>query len=91
MAMLYLQVPVRMLSFVLLSTPVVAAVMEMIAVSESNSYQQMAFSKNSLIYQATVSLPSFLFILPLLSYMGSLDRYMQKNYPNTYKAVMIEN
>ena len=91
MAMLYLQTPVKILSFVLLSTPLVATAMELLAFYSSNSYQQVAYSKNALVYQATVSLPSFFFILPLLSYIWGLDRYMKKMYPGTYKVLMVEN
>ena len=89
--MLYLMVPVRLIIFIMLSTPAVTTVMELLAVGWANSYQELSYSALSLAYQAIVYIPSFLFMVPLLVYMYELDVYMADKYPTLYKQIIIDS
>ena len=49
-AMLYIQDAVRVMAFALMSTPVVAMLMEIVALQTANSYQQETISRDAVIY-----------------------------------------
>ena len=89
--MLYLMVPIRLIIFIMLSTPAITTVMELLAVGWANSYQELSYSALSLAYQAIVYIPSFLFMVPLLVYMYALDVYMAAKYPTLYKQIIIDS
>ena len=88
--MLYIQNAVRVMAFALLSTPVVALVMELVAIQTANSYQQVTFATDAVVYQAITVLPTYLFLVPLLVYMSRIDSFLERLYPKDYHKVMVE-
>ncbi len=85
--MLYARLPVRILSFLYLTTSIVALVFTaLITILSLFHIIDDDFMSNlySLVYQVLIFAPTIVLIVPMLFYLNELDQYMAKEYPSLY-------
>ena len=82
-ALLYVRLPVRIISFLYLIYPVIMFIVTLWSVIYFNGTDKTSAAW-TLLYQAMMNGPTIMFLVPFLFYLSDLDTYIASKYPTFY-------
>ena len=82
-ALLYVRLPVRIISFIYLIYPVIMFIVTLWSVIYFNDPDKTSAAW-TLIYQGMLNGPTIMFLVPFMFYLSDLDKFIATKYPTFY-------